>query len=96
MVFTKDYRIIETKQNSTIAHYFILNMAQDNSVFFPICIKLLEIKKVRDCRTRSILEMICPEASNVICYELHMQLLVCQAVVEVSTVNLRLYLTTSW
>ena len=32
---------------------------------------LLEIKKKRDCRTRSILKMIFPEARNVICYDLH-------------------------
>ena len=31
---------------------------------------LLEIKKIRDCRTRSIFKMTCPEASNVICYDL--------------------------
>jgi len=61
MVVAKDYRIIETKQyNSTIT----LNIAQDNSVFFYLY--LLKIKKIPDCGTRSILKMICPEASNMI------------------------------
>ena len=54
---------LKAKQyNSTI----ILHIAQDNSVFFYLY--LLEIKKIRGCQTQSILKMICPEASNVICY----------------------------
>ena len=37
--------------------------------------------------------MICPEASNVICYDLYScQLLVCRAVVEISIVNVRLHI----
>ena len=31
----------------------------------------LEIKKIRDCWTWGTLKMICPEASNMISYDLH-------------------------
>ena len=77
MVVTKDYRIIKQKLNSTIAQ---LSGIQHKIIcFFSICIylkselilPLLKSRKIRDCRTWSILKVICPEASNVICYDLH-------------------------
>ena len=64
MVVTKDYRIIEPKQNSTIAQ---LSEIQHKIIrFFKS-----KHKKIRDCRTWSILKIICLEASNMICYDLH-------------------------
>ena len=56
MVFTKDYRIIETKQNSTNHSTIILNIAQGNTVFFYLY--LLEIKKLQDCPTLCILKIL--------------------------------------
>ena len=62
MVVTKDYRIIGPKRNSTIAK--LSGIWQDQSNRFNLY--LLEIKKIRACRTWSILKIIRPEASNVI------------------------------
>ena len=84
MVVTKDYRIIETNQNRTIA--------RDNSVF-SICI----YSKSRKYETagHGVLKMICPEARNVICYDLHTITRLSSGCINY-LVNLRLYLTTSW
>ena len=63
MVVTKDYRIIKPKQNSTIAQ---LSGIQHKIIrFFSICI----YSKSRKYETAG--HGICPEASNVICYDLH-------------------------
>ena len=50
----------------------IWNIAQDNSVS-SICINsiLPDMEYFEDCRTWIILKMICSDASNVICYDLH-------------------------
>ena len=56
MVVTKDYRIIVPKQNSTIAK--VSGIKHKIIRFFNLY--LLEIKKIRVCRTWSILKIIRP------------------------------------
>ena len=69
MVVTKDYGIMKPKQNSTIAQ---LSEIQHKIIrFFSICIYSKSRKYETARKTWSILKIICPEASNVIRYDLH-------------------------